>query len=88
MSAGRGPHACGMLRRELALFQNLSMPERIVRVLVGIALLVLGWSGAVSGVSAIALRVFSLVPLLTGLAGWCPFYALLGLGTRRPARGA
>ena len=41
-----------------------------------------------SGVSAIALRVFSLVPLLTGLAGWCPFYALLGLGTRRPARGA
>lgn len=68
---------------ELAIFQNLSTTERIVRIVVGVALLVLGWSGTVAGVTAIALRVFSLVPLLTGLIGWCPVYALLGLGTRR-----
>jgi len=68
---------------ELAIFQNLSTAERIVRIVVGVALLVLGWSGAVSGVAAIALRVFSLVPLLTGLIGWCPLYALIGLGSRR-----
>lgn len=71
--------------RDLALFRNLSNPERIVRVVVGLGLLAVGWSDLLSPVPAIALRVFGLVPLLTGLAGWCPVYALLGIGTRRTA---
>ena len=31
----------------------------------------------------VALQVFGWVPLITGVAGWCPFYAVLGLSTRR-----
>ena len=71
-------------------FQNLSTLDRVIRVLLGIALVALGWSGAVAGVTAIALRVFGLVPLVTGVLGWCPVYALLGISTRRsrPVRDA
>jgi hypothetical protein len=66
-----------------AAWGNLSGAERIVRVLVGAAMLAGGWTGAVRGIEGVALQVFGWVPLITGLAGWCPFYAVLGLSSRR-----
>lgn len=56
--------------------KNIGNIERVIRVLVGLALLSLifigpqtewGWVG--------------LVPLLTGIVGWCPPYAMLGIST-------
>ena len=69
-----------------ASWGNLSGAERVLRVLVGAAMLAGGWSGAVSGIEGVALQVFGWVPLITGIAGWCPFYAVLGLSTRRRRR--
>ena len=66
-----------------ATWGNLSGAERVLRVLVGAAMLVGGWSGAVTGIEGVALQVFGWVPLITGIAGWCPFYAVLGFSTRR-----
>ncbi len=66
-----------------AAWGNLSGAERVVRVLVGAAMLAGGWSGAVTGIEGVALQVFGWVPLITGVAGWCPFYAVLGLSSRR-----
>lgn len=60
---------------------NLATWDRLLRVVAGVAMLVLGWSDLVDGVWAIALVVFAWVPLLTGLAGWCPFYAILGISS-------
>ena len=63
---------------------NLGTPDRIVRVLVGIALLVLPfvagwaiWSGilAAVGVVLVATAAFS----------FCPIYALFGLSSKRKA---
>jgi hypothetical protein len=62
---------------------NLSGAERIVRVLVGAAMLAGAWTGAVRGIEGVALQVFGWVPLITGVAGWCPFYAVLGLSSWR-----
>jgi Protein of unknown function (DUF2892) len=62
---------------------NLSGTERVLRVVVGAAMLAGGWSGAVTGIEGVALQVFGWVPLITGAAGWCPFYAVLGLSSRR-----
>ncbi len=62
---------------------NLSGAERLVRVLAGAAMLGAAWSGTVTGIGGVALQVFGWVPLATGAAGWCPFYAVLGLSTRR-----
>jgi len=66
-----------------ATWGNLSGAERVLRVLVGAAMLVGGWSGAVTGIEGVALQVFGWVPLITGVAGWCPFYAVLGFSSRR-----
>ena len=62
---------------------NLSTLDRAIRILLGLAMLAAGWSGAVGGVWESALKVFGWVPLATGIVGWCPVYAILGFSTRR-----
>ncbi|MFP5285040.1 MAG: DUF2892 domain-containing protein [Thermoanaerobaculia bacterium] len=64
-------------------FANLAAWDRAVRIVLGLAMLYLGWSDLVEGIGAIALVVFAWVPLLTGVLGWCPVYSMLGVSTRR-----
>ncbi len=68
---------------ESAGWRNVGGKDQLLRVVTGAAMLALPECGAVAGVAGIALGIFGWVPLVTGLAGWCPFYALLGIGTRR-----
>jgi hypothetical protein len=63
-------------------YQNQSMLDRVLRVAIGAAMLGAGWTGLAGGVWNVALEVFGWVPLATGLIGWDPIYALLGLNTR------
>ena len=54
---------------------NVGKVDRIIRVLIGLALLVGGfyfnsWWGAIG-----------LIPLLTAVVGWCPLYLSFGLST-------
>lgn len=62
---------------------NVGTLDRVLRIIAGIALV------------AVALGLFGpayqtiwgwvgLVPLATGLAGWCPLYKALGLKTCKP----
>jgi len=64
-------------------FTNLAVWDRVLRIVVGVIMLVAGWSGQTAGVWRVALETFGWVPLTTGLVGWCPFYALLGISTRK-----
>jgi signal transduction histidine kinase len=66
--------------------QNLSPLDRAVRLLAGALLLWWGWTAdpAATEIWPAALRIFGWLPLVTGLLGWCPFYAMLGLSTRKP----
>jgi hypothetical protein len=56
--------------------QNIGNSERVLRIVIGAALAVaaamgmIGWWGWLG-----------LIPLVTGLVGWCPPYALLGIST-------
>jgi hypothetical protein len=56
--------------------------DRIARVVLGIVLLYLGWAGVVSGGWGLFLMIIGFVPLITGLVGWCPIYAMLKTGTK------
>ncbi len=57
---------------------NVGPVDRVVRVVVGLA--VLSMLFVVSGpVRFVGLA--GLIPLLTGAAGYCPLYAVLGLST-------
>ncbi|WP_308390082.1 DUF2892 domain-containing protein [Acidithiobacillus sp. AMEEHan] len=52
------------------------MVDRGIRVLVGVGLLILVFVGPQTPWGWVGV-----VPLLTGLVGWCPLYSLLGLRT-------
>jgi hypothetical protein len=64
-------------------YANLSNLDRAVRIAAGLLMLGAGWLGLITGVWRIGLEIFGWVPLVTGLIGWCPFCALLGLRTRK-----
>ncbi len=62
---------------------NVGGIDRILRIVVGLGVLSLFFIYPTS-----AYRYWSLlglVPLLTGLVGWCPPYAILGLSTCKKA---
>ena len=55
---------------------NVGGADKWLRILVGIALLALGLFGPIGWWG-----LLGLVPLLTGMAGNCPIYSVLGLNT-------
>jgi Protein of unknown function (DUF2892) len=61
---------------------NEGTADRVIRVVAGIALLVLGWGEVVTGTLGTVFKFVGFVPLLTGLTGWCPLYAVLHRSTR------
>jgi hypothetical protein len=64
-------------------FVNEAGWDRIARVVLGIVLIALGFSGAVEGGLGTFLGLFGFVPLITGLVGWCPLYAIFRFRTNR-----
>jgi hypothetical protein len=71
-------------------FANEAGWDRIARIALGVVLLYLGWAEVVTGGWGAALKIIGIVPLATGLLGWCPLYQLLGFRTnpqtREPAK--
>lgn len=64
-------------------FINEAGWDRILRVVLGVVLLYLGWSGTVGGGLGTVLKFLGFVPLLTGLIGWCPLYSLFKFRTNQ-----
>ena len=56
--------------------KNIHPIERIVRVLVGLGLISMAFVGPQS-----IWFMLGVVPVLTGLSGWCPPYKMLGIST-------
>ncbi|WP_089959214.1 DUF2892 domain-containing protein [Limnohabitans sp. 2KL-3] len=55
---------------------NVGGIDRILRIVLGVVLVALAATGTVG-----AWGWVGLVPLATGLSGWCPPYSLLGINT-------
>ncbi len=62
---------------------NVASWDRIVRIVLGIALLFLGMGGLVTGGFAVAADILGVIFLVTGLVGWCPLYALFKFSTKK-----
>ncbi len=56
--------------------KNIGNIERVVRVIAGLVLLSLTFVGPQT-----LWGLIGILPLATGLVGWCPPYALLGIST-------
>jgi len=63
--------------------KNQSDMERFIRIVVGGILLLLGSYLPMNVIVSWVLMLLGLVLMLTGLAGYCPCYALFGINTNK-----
>jgi hypothetical protein len=63
---------------------NMSNIDRVLRVVIGIAMVVVGFA-VLEGTAGIVVGIIGVIPLLTGLTGWCPLYTLFKTGTKKKA---
>jgi hypothetical protein len=56
--------------------KNIHPVERVVRLVVGLVLTTLAFLGPAN-----PWFLLGMIPVLTGLTGWCPPYQLLGINT-------
>lgn len=62
---------------------NESTLDRVIRGILGVVLLVLGFGGFVGGGWGIVLIILGFISLITGVVGFCPLYALLKISTKK-----
>ena len=56
--------------------KNIHSVERLIRIVVGLVLITLAFVGPAN-----PWFLLGLIPLATGLMGWCPPYAMFGINT-------
>jgi hypothetical protein len=61
--------------------KNMGLIDKVIRILVAIAVIALYFTNMISGVLAIILLVVAGVFILTSLIGFCPLYLPFGLNT-------
>jgi hypothetical protein len=62
---------------------NESNLDRIIRVVVGIVLLGLYFTGVVSGGLGVLFIILGAIALVTGVVGFCPLYMLFKINTKK-----
>lgn len=60
---------------------NMGGADRIIRVLIAVAIAVLYFTNVITGTLAIVLLIVGAVFLLTSVVGFCPLYAPFGIRT-------
>ncbi len=63
--------------------RNVGIDEMTIRFVAGMALIVLGLAGVLAGGWATAGYLVGAVAVITGLVGYCPLWALVGVNTLR-----
>ena len=60
---------------------NEGSTDRIVRVILGIVLIIIGWPVLGNSVLGVVLDVIGVILLVTATTGFCGIYKLLGIST-------
>ncbi len=60
---------------------NLGLTERAIRVIVGGTLVTIGYLADISMGAVIAVYLVGAIALMSGIAGFCPAWKLLGINT-------
>ena len=61
--------------------KNMGGIDRIIRLILAIAVLVLYVTGNISGTLALILGIFAVIFFLTSVVGFCPLYVLFNIST-------
>jgi uncharacterized membrane protein YkgB len=67
--------------------KNMGTTDRVIRILVALAIAVLYFTGRISGTLAIVLGIVAIAFIVTSFVAWCPSYVPFGLSTRKPPSG-
>ena len=62
---------------------NMGTVDRVVRILVAVAIAFLYFTGRISGTVAVVLGLIAVVFVVTSFAARCPGYLPLGISTRK-----
>ncbi len=62
---------------------NESNLDRIIRVVLGFVILILYYTGIVTGGWGTVAIIVGAIAVLTGIIGFCPLYALFKIGTKK-----
>lgn len=60
---------------------NQGSTDRIIRVIVGILLIIIGWPVFGNNALGIILDIIGAILLVTGITGFCGIYRVLGIST-------
>ena len=70
----------------MKLSRNVGAADQVVRVVIGVLLAATLVAGIATGPLAYIAALLAAIMLVTGVAGFCPLYAILGLRTRPATR--
>jgi hypothetical protein len=63
--------------------KNVGMVDKVVRILIAVAVVVLYFTHVISGTLAIILLIVAAILVATSLVSICPIWLALGLSTRK-----
>jgi len=61
--------------------KNVGNVDRVIRILLALAVVILALTNVITGTTAIVLLVLSAILLITGFISFCPLYWPLGINT-------
>lgn len=61
--------------------KNMGAADKIIRIIVALAIVALYYTGRITGTTAIVMLAFSAIFVLTSLVGTCPLYLPFGINT-------
>jgi len=61
--------------------KNMGSTDKIIRILIAVAIGVLYYTETISGTTAIVLLAFAIIFLITSFISFCPLYLPLGIST-------
>ena len=63
--------------------KNIGTADKVIRIVIALTAAVLIVTETLTGTAALIIGIIGVVMLLTGLAGFCGLYSLLGISTSR-----
>jgi K+-transporting ATPase A subunit len=62
---------------------NMGTADKVIRLIVVAIIVVLYFTGQITGTAAIILGIIAAAFLVTSLIGWCPSYVPFGISTKK-----
>ncbi|MEJ5361170.1 MAG: DUF2892 domain-containing protein [Spirochaetota bacterium] len=63
--------------------KNMGTIDRLIRTIIAIAIIILYFTGQITGTAAVILGILAVVFLLTSAVSFCPLYVPLKINTKK-----